>query len=73
MDLCPLDENQLEQCRARHDGALSTVSVAVRQNNLLGTAFHPELTDDTFWHSYFRNMVVSEKGYVVVERQHSES
>ncbi|KAM7280529.1 hypothetical protein ACFE04_007663 [Oxalis oulophora] len=32
------------------------VIVAVRQNNLLGTAFHPELTADTRWHSYFLKM-----------------
>ncbi|MCL1996108.1 MAG: pyridoxal 5'-phosphate synthase glutaminase subunit PdxT [Defluviitaleaceae bacterium] len=31
--------------------------VAVRQNNLLGVAFHPELTDNTGVHSYFLNMV----------------
>lgn len=27
--------------------------IAVRQRNLLGTAFHPELTEDTRWHRYF--------------------
>ncbi|XVF47156.1 hypothetical protein PTKIN_Ptkin03bG0086700 [Pterospermum kingtungense] len=32
------------------------VIVAVRQGNLLGTAFHPELTADTRWHSYFLKM-----------------
>ena len=30
--------------------------VAVRQNNILATAFHPELTDDTRVHEYFINM-----------------
>ena len=30
---------------------------AVRTQNLLCTAFHPELTDDTRWHQYFLNMV----------------
>ena len=34
----------------------STV-VAVRQGNLLGTSFHPELGDDTRYHQYFMNMV----------------
>lgn len=29
------------------------VIVAVRQGNLLGTAFHPELTADTRWYMYF--------------------
>ncbi|XP_057997773.1 probable pyridoxal 5'-phosphate synthase subunit PDX2 isoform X2 [Hevea brasiliensis] len=32
------------------------VIVAVKQGNLLGTAFHPELTSDTRWHSYFMKM-----------------
>lgn len=31
-------------------------AVAVRQNNILGTSFHPELTPDTRLHSYFLNM-----------------
>lgn len=31
--------------------------VAVRQNHLLGSAFHPELTDDIRMHQYFINMV----------------
>ncbi len=30
--------------------------VAVRQEHLLGTAFHPELTDDTRFHRYFLRM-----------------
>ncbi|KAL5990684.1 Pyridoxal biosynthesis protein pdx2 [Asimina triloba] len=33
------------------------VIVAVRQGNLLGTAFHPELTADARWHSFFLKMV----------------
>ncbi|KAL5998395.1 hypothetical protein ACLOJK_009335 [Asimina triloba] len=33
------------------------VIVAVKQRNLLGTAFHPELTSDTRWHSFFLRMV----------------
>jgi 5'-phosphate synthase pdxT subunit len=39
---------------------LSTVRdqvVAVKQNNLLGISFHPELTDDTRFHAYFLEMV----------------
>jgi 5'-phosphate synthase pdxT subunit len=31
--------------------------VAVRQGNLLATAFHPELTDDLRFHRYFLDMV----------------
>lgn len=33
------------------------VIVAVKQGNLLATAFHPELTADTRWHRYFLKMV----------------
>lgn len=33
------------------------VIVAVKQGNLLGTAFHPELTSDTRWHSFFLKML----------------
>lgn len=33
------------------------VICAVRRNNLLCTAFHPELTNDYRWHQYFANMV----------------
>lgn len=35
------------------------VIVAVRQVNILGTAFHPELTEDLRWHSYFLKMIMS--------------
>ncbi|MCL2015214.1 MAG: pyridoxal 5'-phosphate synthase glutaminase subunit PdxT [Defluviitaleaceae bacterium] len=31
--------------------------VSVRQNNLLGTAFHPELTEDSTVHTYFLDMI----------------
>eukprot|EP00897_Mesotaenium_endlicherianum_P005022 jgi/Mesen1/4548/ME000232S03806 len=37
------------------------VAVAVRQGNLLATAFHPELTDDVRWHSLFLKMVRENK------------
>jgi 5'-phosphate synthase pdxT subunit len=36
-------------------------AVAVRQNNLMGTTFHPELTDDLTWHLYFMKMIISFK------------
>lgn len=35
--------------------------VAVRQNNVLATSFHPEVTDNTFVHQYFLNMVEEHK------------
>jgi len=31
--------------------------VAVREGRLLGTAFHPELSDDLRFHRYFLSMV----------------
>jgi 5'-phosphate synthase pdxT subunit len=34
--------------------------VAVRQGNLLGCAFHPELTDDLRLHKYFLDMVAGD-------------
>ena len=34
-----------------------TVIAAARQQNLLATAFHPELTTDTRWHALFVEMV----------------
>jgi len=39
---------------ANSDGANS---VAVRQGNLLGTAFHPEVTEDLRFHEYFLSIV----------------
>ena len=38
-------------------------AVAARQQNMLVTAFHPELTDDTSVHSYFLDMVQSAESY----------
>ncbi|MCY4364880.1 MAG: pyridoxal 5'-phosphate synthase glutaminase subunit PdxT [Chloroflexi bacterium] len=37
-------------------------SVAVRQGNLLATAFHPELTSDTRLHQYFLNLAAVPAG-----------
>eukprot|EP00742_Colponemidia_sp_Colp-10_P007189 GILJ01007724.1.p1 GENE.GILJ01007724.1~~GILJ01007724.1.p1 ORF type:complete len:227 (-),score=29.12 GILJ01007724.1:98-778(-) len=37
------------------------VVVAVKQDHLLGTAFHPELTHDNRWHRYFVEFVRSRK------------
>lgn len=31
--------------------------VAVRQGNILGLTFHPELTDSLVWHNYFIQMI----------------
>ncbi len=35
--------------------------VAVKKDNVIGTAFHPELTGDTSLHKYFLNLVCSSK------------
>ena len=35
--------------------------VAARQGNLLASAFHPELTDDTRFHQYFLDMIPKNK------------
>ena len=37
---------------------LGNVIVAVQQGNMIGTAFHPELTDDTRIHQLLINMVI---------------
>jgi 5'-phosphate synthase pdxT subunit len=46
---------------ARHEenlnGAGKAVIVAARQDNLLATAFHPELTGDRRFHRFFLDMV----------------
>ncbi|CAL8161327.1 unnamed protein product [Prunus armeniaca] len=46
----------LVQSNEENTGSEKKVIVAVRQRNLLATAFHPELTADTRWHSYFLKM-----------------
>ncbi len=35
------------------------VIVAVRQGNIIATAFHPEFTNDLRWHSYFVDIIES--------------
>lgn len=37
-------------------GTEAKVIVALRQGNILATAFHPELTSDTRWHTFFIKM-----------------
>ncbi|KAG0454268.1 hypothetical protein HPP92_025572 [Vanilla planifolia] len=53
----PLDELRNVASDAEAQEAIvdseGKVIVAVRQGNILGTAFHPELTSDVRWHSYF--------------------
>ncbi|XP_040991169.1 probable pyridoxal 5'-phosphate synthase subunit PDX2 [Juglans microcarpa x Juglans regia] len=58
---CPVPSNKVLASRSEVEDQEEKLSekkviVAVRQGNLLGTAFHPELTADTRWHSYFLKM-----------------
>lgn len=39
------------------------VIVGVSQDNLMITAFHPELTDDTRWHEYFLKQVIEKSNF----------
>jgi pyridoxal 5'-phosphate synthase pdxT subunit len=43
----------------RGEGDQRAAPVAVRQGSLLATSFHPELTTDSRFHSYFVEMVKS--------------
>ncbi|KAE8038861.1 hypothetical protein FH972_011331 [Carpinus fangiana] len=51
-----LDSNSAVEMREEKNWSEEKVIVAVRQGNLLATAFHPELTADSRWHSYFLKM-----------------
>ncbi|KNA12842.1 hypothetical protein SOVF_121940 [Spinacia oleracea] len=48
---------------------LNKVAVAVKQGNLLGTAFHPELTADSRWHMYFVKMVNDQSEEAKIETE----
>lgn len=47
---------ELTSTRAQALAVLDGHIVAVRQENMLATAFHPELTNDTRMHEYFLSM-----------------
>ncbi|PON71839.1 Pyridoxal 5'-phosphate synthase subunit [Parasponia andersonii] len=51
------DSNSADGVQVGNTVSEKRVIVAVRQGNLLATAFHPELTADTRWHSYFLKML----------------
>ncbi|KAL3530584.1 hypothetical protein ACH5RR_009906 [Cinchona calisaya] len=53
--------DRASQDQEESTGSGKKVIVAVRQGNLLATAFHPELTADSRWHAYFLKMA-SETG-----------
>ena len=48
---------KMDGWEGEEDGSIKSVIVAVRQQNLLATAFHPELTGDIRWHKLFVKMV----------------
>jgi len=50
----------------------SPLPVAVRQQNLLATAFHPELTSDNRWHTLFARMCKHAKTYELTQTANSE-
>ena len=52
----------------KEDDTHDKVIVAVKQNNLLATAFHPELTDDSRWHQYFVEDIVKKSHKKVREK-----
>jgi len=55
-----LTENSLHLPGAASCGGREVIC-AVRKNNVLCTAFHPELTDDLRWHEYFVGVVRESK------------
>jgi len=42
-----------------HSKSAKPVIVGVKQNNIMATAFHPELTNDLRWHKYFLELVLN--------------
>ena len=66
-DYCPIEGMKIGAFRAAFFSALELAAlcliavplpiVAVRQDRVLATSFHPELTGDTRVHSYFVEMV----------------
>ncbi|XP_030546174.2 probable pyridoxal 5'-phosphate synthase subunit PDX2 [Rhodamnia argentea] len=55
-------EKPMDEAHEENKGSEKKVIVAVRQGNLLGTAFHPELTADSRWHTYFLKMASEIEG-----------
>ena len=54
---CTLEEMKISLPGAAEGTEAREVICAVRKHNILGTAFHPELTRDYRWHEYFLSMV----------------
>ncbi|KAH6828005.1 beta-galactosidase 8 [Perilla frutescens var. hirtella] len=53
----PAKDDATSESLEENAKAEKKVIVAVKQGTLLATAFHPELTADTRWHSYFLKML----------------
>lgn len=51
------DETMIQLPGTANGSNAREVICAVQKDNLLCTAFHPELTDDLRWHKYFAGMV----------------
>jgi 5'-phosphate synthase pdxT subunit len=51
-------EEGVEVLATLDDGTI----VAIRQENLLGTAFHPEMTGDPRFHAYFLRLIAHHRG-----------
>ena len=41
------------------DKSNEPIVVAVQQDNIVATSFHPELTEDLTWHQHFLHVVAS--------------
>jgi pyridoxal 5'-phosphate synthase pdxT subunit len=57
IELARLEGEQAAKANPSRNGTGQNIVVAARQDNLLATAFHPELTDDPRFHQYFLSMV----------------
>ncbi len=56
-ELARLEGEQAVRANPHQNELGQDIIVAARQNNLLATAFHPELTEDTRFHQLFLKMV----------------
>lgn len=56
-EVARLEGEQAAKANPSQNGRGQDIIVAARQNNLLATAFHPELTDDTRFHALFLQVV----------------
>merc|ERR1719207_11490 len=57
----------------RVPASVDGVAVAVRQGHILATAFHPEITNDHSWTSYFLNAIVGSRNSVPLQALQQQS